>query len=76
LARTRLPDNCSHEVPINIGLRTKLCELRLAVLTAPEPYDVIVLVETWLNGDISDAELGLANYSLFRIDRWWSVDCR
>jgi len=39
------------------------------VLAASEPYDVIILVETWLSGDVSDAELGLANYSLFRFDR-------
>jgi len=39
------------------------------VLTASKPYDVIILVETWLSGDISNAELGLAYYSLFRLDR-------
>jgi len=51
------------------GLRTKLCELRSAVFSTSESYDIIILVETWLSGDVPDAELGLANYNIFRLDR-------
>lgn len=32
-------------------------------------YDIIVLVETNLNDDISDSELGLDNFSVYRCDR-------
>lgn len=49
------------------GLRTKLVELQKAVSACV--YDVLVLTETNLSPDISDAELGLTGYSLFRNDR-------
>ncbi|XP_026826500.1 uncharacterized protein LOC113562189 [Ooceraea biroi] len=32
-------------------------------------YDVIILVETWLNKSINNAELGLDRYNVFRCDR-------
>uniref|UniRef100_A0A8D8ZDD8 Uncharacterized protein n=1 Tax=Cacopsylla melanoneura TaxID=428564 RepID=A0A8D8ZDD8_9HEMI len=32
-------------------------------------YDIIMLTETWLNGNYNDAELGLDNYSIYRSDR-------
>lgn len=51
------------------GLRTKIHDLRSAILLASESYDIIVLVETWLSNDILDAELGLNDYKLFRFDR-------
>ena len=48
------------------GLRTKLDYLRT---TAPTwEFDIIAFSETWLTEDISSAELGLNNYSIFRCD--------
>ncbi|KAG5896614.1 hypothetical protein JTB14_009525 [Gonioctena quinquepunctata] len=32
-------------------------------------FDIIILNETWLTQDFSDAELGLTNYTVFRKDR-------
>lgn len=32
-------------------------------------YDIIILTETWLSPDISDAELGLYNFTIFKVDR-------
>lgn len=32
-------------------------------------YSIIILTETWLNKDISNEELGLIDYDIFRIDR-------
>ena len=51
------------------GLRTKLNDLSLAVACSSTQYDVIILVETWLNNDIPSDELGLSDYSVFRFDR-------
>lgn len=51
------------------GLRTKLVELRCTVSSLAVIYDVIVFHETWLIDGISDAELGLNNYKIFRLDR-------
>lgn len=51
------------------GLRTKLCDLRFALSCMAEDYDVIILVETWLNDSIKDAELGFNNFNVFRMDR-------
>ena len=31
--------------------------------------DIICIVETWLDNDVSDNELFLSNYRLFRLDR-------
>lgn len=49
------------------GLRTKLQSLHtnFVLLT----YDIFILTETWLNSDMSNAELGLLGYSIFRCDR-------
>ena len=44
-----------------------LYELR-AVSEATMP-DIICIVETWLDNDVSDDELFLSNYQLFRLDR-------
>lgn len=48
------------------GLRTKTSDLKLGLSNCD--YDVIVLTETWLRSDISDAEL-TSDYTLFRCDR-------
>lgn len=51
------------------GLRTKLSDLRCTLSCLAEDYDVIVLVETWLNSSIRDAELGFNDFNVFRMDR-------
>ena len=43
--------------------------MRCAIATAADCYDIIILVETWLNDSFSDSELGLINYNIFRLDR-------
>lgn len=32
-------------------------------------FDYIVLTETWLDSDVNDAELGMIDYNVFRLDR-------
>lgn len=49
------------------GLRTKLKNLEVSV--EKQEYDIIVLVETWLNDDIFDGELGMTNFIIYRCDR-------
>nr|CAI5857267.1 unnamed protein product [Callosobruchus analis] len=49
------------------GIRTKVSEIRKTVECCD--YSVIVIVETWLNKDFFDGELGLKNYDIFRTDR-------
>nr|CAI5846351.1 unnamed protein product [Callosobruchus analis] len=49
------------------GIRTKVSEIRKTVECCD--YTVIVIVETWLNRDFFDGELGLKNYDIFRTDR-------
>jgi hypothetical protein len=49
------------------GLRTKLNDCYLSCLS--ENFDVIVLVETWLHGGISDAEVLDDRYVVYRNDR-------
>ena len=51
------------------GLRTKLDTLCNSLLSSSVSYDVIIFVETWLNSAISNVELGLSNYAVFRCDR-------
>ena len=48
-------------------MRTKLSELRQAVNSCI--YDVIVLVESWLNDDYLEPELGFCDFIVFRQDR-------
>lgn len=48
-------------------MRTKLTEFKQAIDVCS--YDVIVLVETWLSSEYSDAELGLDNFAVYRCDR-------
>ena len=51
------------------GLRTKLVDLRLSIITLSSQYDIIVLTETWLDDTYNSAELGFANFSVYRCDR-------
>ena len=44
----------------------KFEELRL--ICASENPDIVCLVETWLDGDIDDSELGIPSYSVIRLD--------
>jgi len=32
-------------------------------------YEIIILTETWLTSDITDAELGFDSFKIFRLDR-------
>ena len=50
------------------SLRKKLNELRVFLTQRPRIY-IIALVETWLNSNISDAEVSLPGFTLFRRDR-------
>lgn len=43
--------------------------MRVALSSVSEDFDIIVLVETWLNDSISDAELGFEDYCVYRQDR-------
>ena len=49
------------------GLRTKTADFYLNMLTCD--YDIIVLCETWLAGDILDSELFCDRYLVYRRDR-------
>jgi hypothetical protein len=49
------------------GLRTKLNILIFNISLFR--YDYFVFVETWLNFNILDAELGFDDYNMFRLDR-------
>lgn len=49
------------------GFKTKLLDLQNGVLSSD--YSVIIIVETWLNNDITDEELGCMGYDIFRCDR-------
>ena len=46
----------------------KIDELKL--LTSEENFDIMFLTETWLTDDISDGELSIPGYSIFRRDRF------
>lgn len=50
-------------------MRTKLNDLRCALSVKAIEFDIIILVETWLNDSISDLVLGFNNYNIFRLDR-------
>lgn len=51
------------------GLRTKLAEFACSVEAMAEKPDVLILTETWLCAGISDTELGLRDYNIYRCDR-------
>lgn len=48
-------------------MRSKLIDLQKSV--GCSNYDIIILAESWLNSDISDAEINLASFQIFRMDR-------
>jgi len=50
------------------SLRKKLNELRVFLTQSPRIH-IIALTETWLNSNISDAEVSLPGFTLFRRDR-------
>lgn len=54
------------------GLKTKLHELSENVNYC-RIYDAIILVESWLSEDISDAELNFKAFNIFRLDRNFST---
>lgn len=49
------------------GLRTKLASLSLSVISSS--YDILFFTETWLSADISNLELGITNFDIYRKDR-------
>ena len=50
------------------GLRSKISDI--AIKSTSLPYDVIILIETWLNEDFYNAEIFDNNfYNVFRKDR-------
>lgn len=51
------------------AFRTKLDDLKSAIMVSAVCFDIIILVETWLNSSISTPELGLSGYNVFRKDR-------
>ena len=51
------------------GLRTKLEDLKTAIMCSAVQYDILIFVETWLNASISSSELGLSDFNIFRADR-------
>jgi len=50
------------------GLRTKLFSIQLNMPSLLH-FDYFILTETWLTHDISDAELNMADYNIYRLDR-------
>lgn len=49
------------------GLRTKLTSLSLSVTSSD--YDILFFTETWLTEDISNLELGMNDFDIYRKDR-------
>jgi len=49
------------------SLRTKLNSLHTNFILLS--HDILILTETWLTSDISDAELGLLGYKIFGYNR-------
>lgn len=49
-------------------LKTKLSSIQLNMPSLLY-FDYFILVETWLNSDISDSELNMHDYNIFRMDR-------
>lgn len=50
-------------------MHTKLTDLRQSIACSVISYDIIILVETWLNDCFSDSEIGLDNYIIYHCDR-------
>ena len=51
------------------GLRTKLCALQLALSTSCVTYDIIIIVETWLNDSYINIDNIFKGYRIYRLDR-------
>ncbi len=49
------------------SLVPKLGEVNILINTFP--VDILCIMETWLNYDVTDAEVSLENYNTFRGDR-------
>lgn len=43
--------------------------MNLSLNIAASPYDIIGLVETNISAELSDNELGLSGYNIYRCDR-------
>ncbi|KAJ8685612.1 hypothetical protein QAD02_021405 [Eretmocerus hayati] len=52
------------------GIRSKLSASTTNIHLLTTPPDIIVFTETWLHPDVSDGEIGLDSFSLFRNDRF------
>ena len=62
------PNLCLRILYLNArSLLSKLDELR--VLCLVNNYDIVCIVESWLSQDISDSELAITGYTIFRRDR-------
>ncbi|XP_050516568.1 uncharacterized protein LOC126891435 [Diabrotica virgifera virgifera] len=49
------------------GMRTKIQSFHQA--PSCSCYDIVMIAETWLNSDYSDAEVGVPEYDIYRCDR-------
>lgn len=57
-------------IPKNIrGLASKIDELRIIVSELHSGLQLLTFSETWAHKDITDSELGIPGYQLFRRDR-------
>lgn len=55
---------------IHLNVRSLVRKIDLLrVLVDSNMPDIITLSETWLNSSVSDSEINLANYDLYRYDR-------
>ena len=48
----------------------------LKVMIEEENVDIIAITETWLNDNVTDDEVSINGYTLFRKDRRYEVKCR
>lgn len=56
------------------GLRTKCLDMKQSILG--NNYDIIIITETWLGGDIFDNEFCDSRYDAFRLDRDLSISSK
>ena len=81
VCKCSVPTNCTHLLDkINIlyyNVRSLLPKIdNLRILCCAYSPDILCVVESWLNSNISDQEISLQDYSIFRLDRsiqtrWW-----
>ena len=57
-------------------LEVQLISKELELLITEEDLDIIGITEIWLNDKISDEELSIRGYTLFRMDRNDSIKSR